>query len=370
MRTRDLVLLCTAAALVVAVAVPMLGESRAGEVAPPAPPAPAVQPDEAERVPVTQPVDGGPAPRVNPEPAVGDFHPTDGVSTTGWTTGVIRGDIALAVSVLDKVQSLQVVVDELRPLDNKDKKPFSWRQPVKVGVGTPTFEVRGVAFSPYGYVVRAYAPGANGNQVTVQVNAEHPVADVQLAITAAAPFSLLLRDQESQYVTATEVRMVPDGPPLGRPPLAAVSDNYGSALFESALAGNYKVYVGPASAPLIAPQLITVQAGGYSRSANGVQPQGLTLVVPRGVPLSVLCTDPYGNPLEGVAVRLEATDRKVRTEDEGVTDPRGRCEFPRVLGGVWQVDATKPGYETRNRQLTIDPKQPPPELQLQLPRRP
>jgi len=367
MRTRDLVLLCTAAALLVAVAMP----SHAGEVSLPAPPAPAVQPDEAERVPAIQPVDGGPAARANPEPVTGEFHPKQGVSTTGWTSGVIRGDIAVAVSVLDKMQNLQVVVDELRPLDNKEHKPpFHVIQRVPLGVGTPTFEVRGVPFSPYGYVVRSYAPGANGNQVTIQVNEQRPlVDDVRLAITAAAPFSLLLRDQESLAVAATEVRMVPDGPPLGRPPLAAVSDNYGSAVFESALAGNYKVYIGPASAPLIEPQLITVPAGGYKVGANGVQPQGQTLVVPRGVPLSVLCTDPYGYPLEGVAVRIEATDRKVRTTDEGVTDPRGHCEFPRVLGGVWQIDATKPGYDTRTRQLTIDPKQPPPELQLQLPRR-
>jgi hypothetical protein len=370
MRTRDLVLLCSAAALVVAVAMPMLGV-HASEVAPPAPPAPAVEPVEAERVPAVKPVDGGPAPRDNPEPEAGVFHPKEGVSTTGWTSGVIRGDIALAVSVLDKVQNLQVVVDELRPLDNKEhKQPFHFIQRVPIGVGTPTFEVRGVDFSPYGYVVRAYAPGTNGNQVTIQVNEQRPlVDDVRLAITAAAPFSLLLRDQESLAVTATEVRMVPIGPPLGRPPLAAVSDNYGSAVFETALAGDYQVYVGPTSAPLIEPQRITVQAAGYKVGANGVQPQGQTLVVPRGVALTVLCTDPYGSPLEGVAVRLEATDRKVRTEDEGVTDPRGRCEFPRVLGGVWQVDATKPGYETRSRQLTIDPKQAPPELQLQLPRR-
>jgi len=203
--------------------------------------------------------------------------------------------------------------------------------------------------------------------VTVQVTEQRPlVDDVRLAITAAAPFSLLLRDQESLAVTATDVCMVPIGPPLGRPPLNAVSDNYGSAVFESALAGDYQVHVGPANAPLIEPQRITVQAGGYSLL---VQPQGQTLVVPRGVPLSVLCTDPYGNPIEGVAVRLEATDRKVRTEVAGVTDPRGHCEFPRVLGGVWQIDATKPGYDTRTRQLTIDPKQPPAEQQLQLPRR-
>jgi hypothetical protein len=366
MRTRDLVLLCTAAALAVAVAVPMLSESHAGEVAPPAPAMPS---DEAARVPILQPVDGGPAPRANPEPAV--FHPTDGVGTTGWTKGVIRGDIALAVSVLGKVQVLQVVVDELRPLDNKEHKtPFHVIKRVPLGVGTPTFEVRDVDFSPYGYVVAAYAPGTNGNQVTVQVTEQKPlVDDVRLAITAAAPFSLLLRDQESLAVTATDVCMVPIGPPLGRPPLNSVSDNYGSAVFESALAGDYMVHVGPAHAPLIEPQRITVPAGGYKLDASGVQPQGQTLVVPRGVPLSVLCTDPYHNPLEGVAVRLEATDRKVRTEVEGVTDPRGRCEFPRVLGGVWQIDATKPGYETRSRQITIDPKQPPAEQQLQMPRR-
>src|SRR5262245_55796052 len=196
MRPRDLVLLCSAGALAVAVAVPMLGVSHAGEVAPPAP---VLQPDEAERLPVPEPVDGGPAPRDNPDPAVGVFHPHEGVSTTGWTKGVIRGDIAIAVSVLDKVHDLQVVVDELRPLDNKEHiQPFSWRQPVKLVVGTPTFEVRDVPFSAYGFVVRCYAPGTNGNQVTVQVNEQRPlVDDVRLAITAAAPFSLLLRDQES-----------------------------------------------------------------------------------------------------------------------------------------------------------------------------
>jgi len=370
MRSRDVVLLSAAGLLALAVALPFFGQAtEAGLVTPPTITPP---PDEQdpEHVPLhAVAVDGGP---VQPQLAVVDpvFRKSERVDTTGWTDGVIRGDIALTASIVGKIQALQVVVDELRPLDNKEgKRPFRAIQRIELGVGTPTFEVVHVPFSPYGFVVSAWSPGLNGNQVTVQLTAEQPlVDDVRLAITPSAPFSLLLRDQESLPVTDTEVRMVPIGPPLGRPLLYKVSDNYGSAVFENTLAGDYEVQIGPASAPLTERQVVTVPNGGIRVINGGVQPQGQTLIVPRGTPVTVFVSDPNGYGIEGVTLRMEATDRKVLTVVEGTTDVRGRCTWSRVQAGVWVINAVKPDYDRGFKQVNLDGKQEPPEQQITLTR--
>ena len=366
MRPRDLVLVGAAALLASVIAIPLLGNpTQASELPRPLPTAP-----EGETAPTTTEALGGTAQLSAVAFADPVFRKSEQVSTTGWTSGVIRGDIALSTSILDEIQTLQVVIDELRPAGNDGgPRPFRFVQRVDIGVGTPTFTIRNIPFSAYGYVVSAYAAGLNGNQMTVEISAEHPlVEDVQLAIMPGAPFSLLLRDQESNPITATEVRLIPSGSPLGRPQQHKQTDNFGSAVFQNLLAGDYQVAVGPTHAPLMEPQVPTVQSSGMTLRNGVPQPQGTTLVVPAGVPVEIVVTDSYGSPLANAAVRMQATDRKQLTMLDGVTDIRGHLRFARVAQGLWQIDVHKPDHDRRVSQLSLDGKQTPPDQLFQLPR--
>lgn len=366
MRSRDLLLVCAAAFLASVVAIPLLGQpTQASELI--APPVPEPTPEPAPVVPVQAEVTAKPSEAGTAE---GVFRKSEPVSTTGWTSGIIRGDIALTSSIMDQIQQLQVVVDEMRPPESTDgRRAFRYVQRVQMSAGTPSFEVRNVPFSAYGYVVSAYAPGLNGNQMTVEISEEHPLADeVRLAITPGAPFSLLLRDQDNGPLNMTEVRLVPTGAPLGRPVQSKSTDNFGSAVFENLLAGDYQVLVGPASAPLIEPQQIHVQSSGHMMKAGVPQPQGTTLVVPSGTPLAITVTDAYGNPLAGAAVRMQATDRRQLTMLEEMTDVRGQVRFSRVQAGTWQIDVSKTDYDRRFKQLTLDGREAPPEQRFELPR--
>ena len=107
-----------------------------------------------------------------PAPAEGSFRKSDGPAvaasapvredTSGWTSGVIRGDVQLAVSVLDRLGSMTVIVEELKA-NFSGQAPRRIMQAVERGRGTPTFEVRDVPFSEYPYRVTLHVAGLNSS---------------------------------------------------------------------------------------------------------------------------------------------------------------------------------------------------------------
>ncbi len=286
--------------------------------------------------------------------ADGVFHPSTGRDTTGWTSGLILGDIPLTPQVVERIGTISVVVDELRNVQPGSPPPFRKVVPVKLGVGTPTFEVKDVPFSDYGYVVRVHAPGLNGGQATVSITKDHPVADdVALAITPGSPFSILLRDQDHAPLKFTELRVVPYREPHGRPTMLGETDNFGAAVFEDMLAGDYLVHVGPQASPLMEPALVTVQPGSYVQRGSVVLPQGTTILVPRGVPVHATVVQHGGYPMQDAIVTLRQTDRTRVVEMEVRTDVRGLATFPNVLPGQWELEVYKPDFERRLKQLRI-----------------
>lgn len=325
---------------------PVLAESPHGDVPGDEPPVAAaggaVQPSQ---VAVAEPV----------------FRPRERPDTAEWTSGVIAGDIPLSSAVLAQIQSIAVVVDELKNVRAGGETPWRKVVPVELGVGTPTFVVRDVPFSDYGYTVRVHSPGLNGGQATVAITKEQPyVDDVKLAITPGSPFSLRLRDQDFAPVQFVVVRLLPTGEPLGRPRLDGLTDNFGSVVFENALAGDYQVFVGPPGQPLMTPPVITVQPGSYLRQGTIVQPQGLALTVPRGVPVEVAVVDRSGYPVQGARVRLRTTDRPHPLEHVELTDVRGQVRCPAVLEGQWEIDVQLADHQTIQQQLLIKKGEPPP----------
>jgi hypothetical protein len=375
MRPRDLIALSSALILLVSTGILILSgtPADAGDRMPPAAPAAPVQepgngPDRAaaQEVPFE--------PMTPVATADGDFRKRDTVDTTGWTSGIIMGDVLIATSVLAKVQAVTVMVEELRnPVDANGNvvRPWQRAQAVELTEGTPTFEIKDVPFSKYGYVVRAYAAGFNGGQQTVAINDMHPREDgVQLMISPGVPFSVWLRDQDQLAVAGTTVLMVPIGEPAGRPRPEGTSDNFGSVVFESVLAGDYQIYVGHPSQPLIPPETVTVQIAGRTFGPAGqVQSQGRSLTVPRGVPLPVLVKDTnFGYGIADATVKLTATDKVKLLVLEATTDVRGIASFPHLLPGSWQIDVFKDDYSRRSGQITIKDRELPPQQEFTLAR--
>lgn len=295
--------------------------------------------------------------------------PRQQTDTQGWTSGIVRGDVQIAVAVLPQIESINVVVEELRSAiapDGSFQHPHRMIVPVKLGVGTPTFEVRDIPFSDYPYTVRLYSPGLNGGSRTLTIDKQTPLhEDVVLAITPGAPFSVLLRDQDQNPLPQIDVRLVPHGDPPGRKSHQGTSDNYGVVVFDSVLAGDYQVRLAQDHSPLDESQLITVEAGSRMYG-NRVQGQGHVVTLVRGQPLSVLVTQGPSFGLEGARVRLMPTDRHRLIQLEDVTDYAGNVRFPRLQPGVWQIDIWKDNYERRTRQITIKEGEDPPQLQVQL----
>jgi hypothetical protein len=293
------------------------------------------------------------------------FHPVLGPDTTGWTTGRIIGDIPLVPTVLPRIKSISVIVDELRNVTDGTRNRIV--VPVTLGNGTPTFVVDNVPFSDYGYVVTAFSPGLNGGQSTVKIDKDHPYADdVKLPITPGCPFSLRLRDQDMNPVAFTDVCLVPFGEPGSRPRQDGRTDNFGSVVFADVLAGEYDVYIGPAGRPLMTPPRVRVLPGAYLVQGSVVQPQGTLVTVPRGMPLDVVVVDVSGYPVPDARVRLLATDRTRLTEFVEQTDLHGKVQWPNVLAGQWEIEVTKLDHVPVQKQLTIVDGQAPPQQDFKL----
>ncbi len=125
----------------------------------------------------------------SPEPI-----PQRRLDTSGMTSGVIQGDVALDPEVVQRIQSITVIVQELATTD-PDAQPFSRSEKVIFERRTPTFEIHGIPFSNNGYSVRVFSPGLNGSEQVVAVTEMSPIADAVLQLTPPVPFTVLLRNQ-------------------------------------------------------------------------------------------------------------------------------------------------------------------------------
>jgi hypothetical protein len=369
MRARELLVLVGALCLAAAAGIVFLSQdSQAGELSPEAPVAAAAA--EPEAAPPPSPVASSPGPDL--APAVASVPPASGraqVDTTGWTKGLIKGDIQLAVSVLDRLTTITVIVEEARSAVSSAgfHPPHSFHVPVKLGVGTPTFEVRDVPFSEYPYVVSVHAPGLNGNRRTVTLDATNPIVDdVVLTITPGAPFTVLVRDQDSNPFVGVDVRLLPVGEPLGRPRTQATTDNFGSIAFENVLAGDYQLLASQSGQSLGEPQTVTVHPGRSVSTA--VVGQGHVLTIPRGVPLQLQVNDAAGYGVAGAKVTATATDKVKLTMLEAMTNDGGRADLPHLTPGVWHVVVEKDKFARRDQNVTIKSGQTTEYLEMRMPR--
>ncbi|MCB9879795.1 MAG: carboxypeptidase regulatory-like domain-containing protein [Planctomycetes bacterium] len=299
-----------------------------------------------------------------PIAAVAGDHRDD--ELVGATKGIIRGDIQLAVSVLDRLGSINVIVEEARNAfadRGGFTRPKRYVVPVERGIGTPTFEVRDVEFSEYPYTVTVYAAGLNGSSSTVVVDRDHPrVEDVLLRITPGAPFSILLRDQDGQAHPDVLVDLLPVGTPHGRPRHQGTSDNFGSVVFENVLAGGYELVASTGGQRLIEPQQVTIAAGEMVK----VQGQGHVVTIPRGLPLDLQISDTVGYGIQDAKVTAVLTDRRKLTEVTLTTDPIGRVHFPHLQPGVWQITIEREQFQRIDMNVTLKADEPPEQRNVRM----
>ena len=290
-------------------------------------------------------------------------------STAGWTSGIIRGDVQLAVSVLDKLGSITVVVEEVRsPFAPKNRDPANgesaaYKAPTRLyakverGEGTPTFQINNVPFSDYPYRVTLHTANLNGSQRTLSVTKEEPLHDIVLTITPGVPFSILLRDQDAGSYPDIDVLLRPVGLPNGRPRLRDTTDNFGSVVFDNVLAGQYELVTTLNGQPFGDTERVTVLPG-TRNFGRKIQGQGHVVTIERGVQLDVRVSDKLGYSTEGATVTATATDRRKLLELEGTTDHGGNLRFSRLLPGTWQLTVQKKGWQRIDQQLTVRPHQP------------
>ena len=364
MQTKQLSLLVACLCLGAAAAVGVWSRESLAEALPPG------ARDESSAPPPAAPAEGADetAPtateavyRPSGGPAEAVAAPAERVDTRTWTSGVVKGDIRVPVSVIDQITSLTVILEEARnPFGNDGggfERPYRRVESIPLDTmrraGTPTFELREVPFSEYPYVVSVFAPKLNGTRRTIVVDKDHAlVDDVVLAITPGAPLSVLVRDQDAMPYTGVDVVLLPVDEPHGRPAQHGTTDNAGSLVFEAVLAGDYNLTASELGQPLAEPQRVSVQPGNQLYSTK-VQGQSCVATIPRGVQVQVSVHDSAGYGIRDAKVTATATDRVKLTTLPTQTDPIGRATFPHLQPGVWQLTIECDGYQRVDQQLRL-----------------
>jgi hypothetical protein len=357
LKPRDLFLITALLALLAAAGLIALGGSVAG-AAPTAAaqaPAPAELPP-AEPEPMQQAAPAAP-PALAAEPGA---EPREQAAADA-TSGVVRGHISLSAGVVQRLRSVHVTVVEAAGAGGKRPFQLTREEPVEPALGTPRFLYAGIPFSELGYFIQVWSPGVNGSRQFFRLDREHPVADVVLSVTEGSPFTVLLRDQLEIPREAEKVFLVPIGEPLGRELRQQTTDNYGAALFEDVLQGEYEVRVGAMNASLVEPTRIHVHPQAGSASS--------TITVPRGFAVEVRAEARGGYGIEGARIRLLATDSVQLREHEATTDWGGRSVFPSVLPGTYQVDVRADDYQVVSRKVVVPEDRSPDPLVVALTRR-
>jgi len=159
--------------------------------------------------------------------------------------------------------------------------------------------------------------------------------------------------------------MRPVGLPNGRPRLAGKTDNFGSVVFESVLAGNYELLATFEGQQFGEVETITVQPGtrNYGRKIQG---QGHVMTIARGAQLDVRVHDINGYGMEQCTITATATDRRKLTEQEGKTDNAGRLRFANLQPGTWQITVQCQGFQRVDQQITVQPNQEPMQREIRI----
>lgn len=281
------------------------------------------------------------APAAAPTMRAGDGDPA--TPTEVRSQGLVRGHVTLTQGMPRNLTS--VIISIVERGDAIDARPLHTRVPIDVSEGSPRFAIDGIPFSENEYSARVFAEGLNGSEQTFRVTETRPIADIVLGLSIGAYLSVVLRDQERAAVVDLPVQLIPIDEPAGRPVRQAVANNFGSAQFESLLRGKYKVVVGQLSAPLNTESIIEV--------AGDLRIQSATVIVPRGLPLTLIVNGPDNYGIPDAAVELLSLDSKLYSEQKGTTDFSGKFVFEHVSPGYYQVNVKSERHDRWSRNVQV-----------------
>ncbi len=272
------------------------------------------------------------------------------------TSGSIYGRLSLATSAIGEFDSYTILVKELVNPNSQlvGRRTFNYRQSFKVDLHrTPRFVIQNIPFSGHGYDVEVFVLDFNGSKRTVQLTAEHPVADtpdhaesigeeVILSISPGVPFSLRLRDQHYNPIIRRQVEMVPVGDPIGRSIYHGETDGFGSTIFENVIRGHYDVRIG---------QTILDQVSVFAAGSSDLQ--AAQILVPVGNDLRIEVSTKIGYGIEDAELVLYAVDTTENRRQEARTDYSGIYVFPHLMPGTYQLDISARGFQRTTRKIRI-----------------
>lgn len=313
---------------------------------------------------IEAPVSGDLAPVEGPYRPSERGAPVDAASPQAQrTTGMIRGDVTLAASAVDRIEAITIrIVEAMRVDGTRDRRPFTYQETLRFDPrdGTPTFAFDGIQFSEYGYSVQAFAAGLNGTEQVVQLNESHPVADVVLGVHPGTPFTVLLRDQDMAPLTNVEVTLTPEEHPPGRGAHTQATDSFGAARFDDVLRGAYLAHLGPMGQPIHAPERIEVMAN------SGTQAQSKTIIVPKGEALTVNVYNAVGHGIAEIEVKLSSGSDVRYRELKQQTDWSGRVVFEHLTPGSYWINVLDRRYQPRTVPAMIRAGEKPKDVDIHL----
>ncbi len=279
--------------------------------------------------------------------------------------GVIDGRVVLASDAAGKVDQFTITVEEMvNPNSESGHEAIRLTRGFKAESSQSPlyFGFDHVPFSRFGYRATVFVAGLNGSSQVIRVTEQEWNPSVTLSLTGGAPFSLRLTDQSRDPYGGKAVSMTPVGYPPGRPLLRGETDNFGTAVFASVLAGEYEVRLIDHVAGNV-----TVDPPGYVKDQAGVGAQSALLVVPRGRTVRVEVFDDGGYGLAGAEVVLFAIDTVENRRFTAESDASGVVEFEFVLPGRYQLDVRGTGRQPTSRTLQVGDDADPEPQRIRLP---
>ena len=293
--------------------------------------------------------------------------------------GSIYGYLTMPVELFDEVTRYTIVVVEERNEAAAKSlglpRAFNKQRGFRVDPSTtPRFAIHDVPFCQHPYRVKVVASGSdpagyNGSSVLVRLDAGHPTVEEErcvLAISKGVPYAVRLRNQHFKPVTGTWVYMQPTGQQIGLSAQRGETDSFGSVLFESVLAGDYKLFVGDIHRPFIEPIAVRVQQFTPVGKARGIKPQGKVLEVPTGQPVRIEIFNRNRYGVEGVAVRAREVNTTRLFRPETVSDHAGIATFHHLPPGSYEVDIMHREYHRRTCMLEVREDSPPEPMQIEI----
>jgi len=203
-----------------------------------------------------------------------------------------------------------------------------------------------------GYRLLVEAPGVNCTPLDVQLDRDNNDLYVILALARAGFIAGQVLDEAGAAVEELEVWLEPRP---GSERVKSLTDHLGGFCFESVRDGEYVLYLGPPSSPLLAPQQLVFRAPSLTLSAQ---------VIPVLGRLELVVVDEFGSPVQDAELRGSGNAGGLVNAR---SDPSGRALVRFLPPGRYRVHARHEDFGTALKIVSLRVGEAP-EVRLELTR--